>query len=132
MTRPRVLRMYLPYAATFLFLCGASSSANEPEVPVVDGGLGSCKADFTVKDGEGKPIFNAKINVLIRYGFLGLHKTELEAGTNSEGKARFTGLPNRARKPMEFVVKSGTVSKTVTDDPAETCNAVFDVTMSVH
>ena len=36
----------------FVFLCGGFLAANSPEVPVVDGGLGSCRADFTVKDGS--------------------------------------------------------------------------------
>ena len=116
----------------FLAFCGAAVATNEPEIPVVDGGLGTCKADFTVKDGDGKPLYNAKIHVLIRYGFWNKRKMELEVGTNSDGKARFTGLPNNLRKPMEFAIKSGTVSKSVTDDPSATCNATFDVTLSVH
>lgn len=118
--------------ALFLALCGGLVAANSPEVPVVDGGLGSCRADFTVKDGAGKPIYNAKVSVTIRYGFLNKRKAELEVGTNSDGKARVTGLPNLPKKPLEFFIRSGTVSTTVTDDPSDNCNAVFDVTLSVH
>jgi hypothetical protein len=116
----------------FLVLCGTLIAANSPEIPVVDGGLGSCRADFTVKDGAGKPIYNAKIHVTIKYGFLSKRKAELEVGTNSDGKASVTGLPNLPKKPLEFSVKSGTVEKTVTDDPSNNCNATFDVTLSVH
>jgi hypothetical protein len=101
-------------------------------VPVVDGGIGACKADFTVKDEAGKPIYNANIKVTLKYGFFSVRKTELEVGTNSDGKARFTGLPDSPRKPLEFQIKSGTVTKSVTDDPSTNCNAVFDVTLSVH
>jgi hypothetical protein len=115
-----------------LVLCGGLIAADSPEVPVVDGGLGSCRADFTVKDGSGKPIYNAKISVTLRYGFWSKRKTELEVGTNSDGKARVTGLPNSPKKPLEFSIKSGTVSTTVTDDPSENCNAAFDVTLTVH
>ena len=118
--------------ALFLVLCGALGAANSPEIPVVDGGLGSCRADFTVKDGAGKPIYNAKIQITIRYGFLSKRKAELEVGTNSDGKASVTGLPNLPKRPLEFTVKSGTVEKTVTDDPSNNCNATFDVTLSVH
>jgi len=64
-------------AAFFLFLCGGLLAAQAPQIPVVDGGLGSCRADFTVKDGSDKPIYNAKIHVLIKYGFLSKRKTEL-------------------------------------------------------
>jgi hypothetical protein len=126
----RSIRFFCP--TLFLVLCGALAAANSPEIPVVDGGLGSCRADFTVKDGAGKPIYNAKIHVTIKYGFLSKRKAELEVGTNSDGKASVTGLPNLPKKPLEFSIKSGTVEKTVTDDPSDNCNATFDVTLSVH
>ncbi len=119
-------------AALFFLLCGGLIAATSPEVPVIDGGMGSCRADFTVKDDSGKPIYNAKISVTLKRGFHGLHKMDLEIGTNSDGKARVTGLPNLPKKPLEFSIKSGTVSTTVADDPSTNCNAVFDVTLSVH
>ena len=119
-------------AALFLFLCGGLLAGQSPEIPVVDGGLGSCRADFTVKDGSDKPIYNAKIHVTIKYGFLSKRKTELEVGTNSDGKASVTGLPNLPKKPLEFSIKTGTVEKTVTDDPSDNCNAKFDVTLKVQ
>jgi hypothetical protein len=106
--------------------------ANSPEVPVVDAGLGSCRADFTVKDGAGKPVFDAKISLTIKYGFWNKRKTEVTVGTNSDGKARVTGLPDSPKRPLEFSIKSGNVSTTVTDDPSSNCNAVFNVTLTVH
>ena len=119
-------------SAFFLFLCGALFGAQAPQIPAVDGALGSCRADFTIKDGSDKPIYNAKIHVLIKYGFLSKRKTDLEVGTNSDGKASVTGLPNMPKRPLEFSIKSGTVEKTVTDDPSDTCNAKFDVTLTVQ
>jgi hypothetical protein len=119
-------------ATAFLAVCGVSQTAKEPEIPQVDGKIGPCKADFTVKDGEGKPIYNAKIDVLIRYGFFSMRKTELEVGTNSDGKARVLGLPSNSKKPLEFQIKSGTVAGSVTDDPSTTCNATFEVVLKVH
>lgn len=118
--------------AFFLVLCGTLLAQSAPEIPVVDGGLGSCRADFTVKDGSGKPVYNAKVHVLIKYGFFSKRKTELEVGTNSDGRARVTGLPNLPKKPLEFSIKSGTVETTVTDDPSNNCNATFDVTLKVQ
>jgi len=105
---------------------------NSPEIPVVDGGIGSCKADFHVADEAGKPIYNAKIKVTLKYGFFNVRKTELEVGTNSDGIARFTGLPDSPKRPLEFEIKSGTVSKSVTDDPSTTCSASYEVTLSVR
>jgi hypothetical protein len=116
----------------FLFFCGALLAQSAPEIPSVDGGLGSCRADFTVKDGAGKPLYNAKVHTLIKYGFWSKRKTDLEVGTNSDGKANVTGLPNMPRKPIEFTIKSGTVETTVTDDPSNNCNATFDVTLKVQ
>ncbi len=99
-----------------LILNGGPASADSPEVPVVDAGLGSCRADFTVKDGSDKPLYNAKISLTIRYGFLNKRKSEVEVGTNSDGKARVTGLPNLPKRPLDFLIKSGDLSATVTDD----------------
>ena len=119
-------------AALFLVFGSSLLAQNAADIPMVDGGLGSCRADFTVKDGSGKPIYNAKIQITIKYGFWSKRKTELEVGTNSDGKARVTGLPNSPRKPLEFTIKSGTVSTSVTDDPSDNCNATFDVTLKVQ
>lgn len=115
-----------------LLLCEGATNADAPEVPVVDAGLGSCRADFVVKDGSDKPLFNAKISLTIKYGFLGKRKSEVEIGTNSDGKARVTGLPNLPKKPLEFSIKSGDVSTTITDDPSTNCNATFNVTLTTH
>jgi hypothetical protein len=113
-------------------ICGAAMAAQAPQIPSVNGDVGPCRADFTVKDSTGKPIYNAKIKVVLHYGFLNLRKTELEVGTNSDGKARFTGLPEDPKKPLAFHIKSGDVSHTVTDDPSIKCNATFDVTLTIH
>lgn len=110
----------------------AAPPSSQPDVPTVDAGIGSCRADFHVKDGAGKPLYNAKINITIKYGFLNLHKAQLEAPTNTDGEARFAGLPNFPKKPLKFVISSGTVSKTVMDDPANNCNAEFNIILSVH
>lgn len=98
----------------------------------IDGGVGACTADFTVLDGDKKPIYDAKISVELRYGFLNKRKTDLQIGTDSNGKAQFTGLPNFPKKPLEFHIKTGTVAKTVTDDPEAKCNATFDVVFAVR
>ena len=120
------------WAIVLLALCTPVMANDSPQVPVVDGGIGSCRADFHVKDEAGKPIYNANIKVTLKYGFFSVRKTVLEIGTNSDGRARFTGLPDMPKKPLEFEIKSGTVSKSVTDDPSANCNANFEVTLSVR
>jgi hypothetical protein len=136
----RKIAVSFSFGAILLMLlfavCIGSASAtdqpSQPDVPTVDAGIGSCRADFNVKDGAGKPLYNAKINITIKYGFMNLHKAQLEAPTNTNGQARFTGLPNFSKKPLEFVISSGTVSTTETDDPAANCKAVYNVTLSVR
>ncbi len=135
MSRMRVwpVRTIVLLCALLVFILnGGPVSADSPEIPVVDAGLGSCRADFTVKDGSDKPIYNAKISLTIRYGFLNKRKSEVEVGTNSDGKARVTGLPNLPKRPLDFLIKSGDLSTTVTDDPSTNCNAVFNVSLTAH
>lgn len=99
------------------------------EVPVVRADVGPCTADFAVTDNSNKPVYDAKIHVIVRYGFMGKRKQDLEIGTNSDGKARFEGLPQQVKKPMEFHVRSGQQIKTVTQDPAAECHASFTVVL---
>jgi hypothetical protein len=113
-----------------LLVTFATAIADEkPEVPVINGMVGSCSVNFTVTDSDKKPIYNAKIDVIIRYGFRGFHKSELQIGTNSEGKARVIGLPDKVKKPLEFRVSSGTLSKTVPVNTTEKCDSSVEVVL---
>lgn len=110
-------------------LSAAIAAARASQVPVVKGGLGPCTADFTVTDSASKPLYDAKINVTILYGFMNKRKSELENGTNSDGKARFEGLPAKVKKPLEFHVRHGQHTKSVDHNPATDCQASFTVTL---
>lgn len=132
MTSRKTILLVGVFAFALFLVCGVWPIQAQSKEVTVDAGLGSCKANFTVKDGAGKPIYNSKISVLIKYGFMNLRQTDLEAYTNAEGQASFTGLPNFPKKPLLFNISSGTVSKTITDDPTGVCNAAFDVTLTVH
>jgi hypothetical protein len=125
-------RSLLASCALLLLLAPASIAVENPEVPVVDGHLGSCSVTFAVRDNEKKPIYNAKIHVVVRYGFLGLHKMSLEVGTNSEGKARVAGLPENAKKPFKFDVTSGRFFKHVLVDSREKCKSTIDVDLGTR
>jgi hypothetical protein len=102
---------------------GATQAAESQEVPVIKADIGPCSADIRVTDLSGKPLYNAKIHVQIRYGFLGLRRLDLEIGTNAAGKARFEGLPEKVKKPLEFQVRYGDRSALVFDDPGLKCHA---------
>ena len=114
-----------------LTLCAAQTApAPDPKsVPVIDGGLGPCAADFTVTDSAGAPVYDAKIRVHIAYGFMNARKLDLEIGTNADGKARFTGLPDRIKHGFYFHTSQGDRSNETFDDPTNTCKAQFTVVL---
>jgi hypothetical protein len=114
--------------AKLMVLLVAAAWAQAPDVPKVDAGVGACWVDFNVSDAGKKPVYNATIHTLLRYGMV--HKTDLQVGTNYEGKARVQGLPQNVKKPpMMFDVKKDTAMTTVQHDPATNCHASYDVTL---
>lgn len=121
----------LPALAVPLFLLMASIApkVRAAEMPVIKGELGPCSADFTVTDSEDEPLYNAKIHVTIRYGFLSKRKAELEIGTDSDGKARIEGLPSKVKRPLEIKVSHGEDAKVVAHDPSVECQANLSVTL---
>ena len=99
-------------------------------VPAIDAGLGSCALELTVTTKDGKPAGAANVRVHIAYGFGGFHKLDLEAGTNSDGRVKFTGLPARARRPpLEFRASKDQLSGVATYDPASECQAKHDIVL---
>ena len=105
------------------------NAADPHSVPVVDGALGPCTADFTVTDESGSPVYLAKISVHIAYGFMYLHKMDLEVGTNVDGKARFTGLPARTKDGLAFQASKADRAGTAFVDPSTTCKADLTVVL---
>ena len=119
-----------------LALCGAAlAQTDAPQrpdpkaAPVLDGGIGPCSADFAITDAAGAPVYAAKVKVHIAYGFMNARKLDLELGTNAEGKARFTGLPDRTKHGLYFHASEGDRTGEAFDDPANTCKAQFTVTL---
>jgi len=99
------------------------------DVPVIKGDLGPCSADFTVTDSANKPLYDAKIHLTVRYGFMNKRKSDFEVGTNSDGKARIEGLPEKVKKLLEFKIRHGGHTKSVMHDPANECHANFTVVL---
>src|ERR1700693_1508164 len=104
-THPAIARLAVFTLA--VLLSPALRAQNAPPVdpktiPVIDGGIGPCSADFTVTDAAGAPVYDAKVRVHIAYGLMSLHKLDLEVGTNAAGKARFTGLPDKTKQGLFF------------------------------
>src|SRR5579863_6062027 len=102
----------------------ADSKSNEAHtIPVIDGGIGTCSAAFTVTDDAAAPVYDAKIRVRIAYGFWYARKMDLEVGTNVDGKARFEGLPSRTKAGLNFTASKGDNQGAAFVDPSTTCKS---------
>ena len=94
----------------------------------MDGAAGPCSLELTVTTSDAKPVYAATVKVHIAYGFAGLHKLDLEAGTNSDGKVKFIGLPSRVhRPPLEFQASKDRLAGTATYNPDAECQAKHDI-----
>jgi hypothetical protein len=108
----------------------AQTATPDPKsIPVIDGAIGPCSVDFTVTDEAGAPVYAATIKVHIAYGFMYLRKLDLQVGTNADGKARFTGLPDRTKRGLFFEASAGDRTAQAFNDPATTCKNQFTVTL---
>jgi len=112
-----------------LLLAAPAQTPDPRSIPVIDGALGPCTADFTVTGTDNKPIYLAKIKVHIAYGFMNARKLDLEVSTNVDGKARFTGLPDRIKRGLFFEASEGERAGNAFDDPSTTCKAQFPITL---
>jgi hypothetical protein len=100
------------------------------EVPVIDGAVGPCSLELTVTDGYAKPVYDATVKVHMAYGFGGIRKLDLEAGTNSDGKVKFKGLPAKVHNPpLEFHATKDQLSGLASYNPATECQAKHDVVL---
>jgi hypothetical protein len=94
----------------------------------MDGGTGPCSLELTVTTADGKPVYAATVHVHIAYGFVGIRRLDLDAGTNADGKVKFIGLPSRVhRPPLEFHASKGQLVGMATDDPDSECQAKHDI-----
>lgn len=102
-----------------------TSSKTPNPVPVISGDLGECTADFTVTGTKLHPLYNAKLEVEIRYGFGGFRRTTLEIYTNIDGKARVEGLPERSKRPLAFTASYEGRKTVVLVDPEQNCHGTY-------
>ena len=121
------------FAGTFLTAAQTQQPAQpqQPDdIPVTDAQAGPCSVDLTVTGADAQPVFAARINYQTAYGFMGAHKLDITVYTNAQGKARFTGIPARVRKPpIEFRASKGDLIGLATMDPASECQAKHDIMM---
>jgi hypothetical protein len=134
----RALHVILACAFVILGLTLAlAAQAQQPapspkpdDIPVTDGTSGPCSIEFSVTDSDGKPVYAARIDVHLAYGAFGAHKLDMGVYTNAQGKAKFTGIPIKVRKPpVEFNAKKDDLVGVATMDPLTECQAKHDIVM---
>jgi hypothetical protein len=117
----------MPASTLLIALALLAAQAPPPQdTPVLKAKLGDCSADFTVRGPDAQPVYNATIHVRVRYGAFSIKRTDLEIGTNSDGKARIEGLPNKAR-PLAYDVHKDDKKAAADQDLSTTCHATFDL-----
>jgi hypothetical protein len=126
---------FLIMSVTLFFAAAQTQPPAQPQkpddIPVTDGTSGPCSIEFSVTDSEGKPVYAARIDVHLAYGAFGAHKLDMGVYTNAQGKARFTGIPAKVRKPpVEFNAKKDDLIGVATMDPATECQAKHDIVMA--
>jgi hypothetical protein len=82
----RMLRVLCSILIAAPLLSRAQVLAPREKVPAIDGGAGPCSIELTVRGMDGKPVYAPTVKVHIKYGFGGIRRLDLEAGTNSDGK----------------------------------------------
>lgn len=95
---------------------------NKAAVPSVDGDVGECSLAVTVLDGHGKPVGRAMVELNARYGgIFSKHDLDLTVYTNQDGKAQFTGLPEKTSGVAYVKASSGTTKGIAVYDPQNAC-----------
>jgi hypothetical protein len=113
-----------------ILLGNAHSQTQSAKPPIIKGGAGPCSLELKVVDGDGKPVYAATVKVHIAYRFGGFHRLDLEAGTDSDGKVTFTGLPQRvSHPPLAFRASKDELTGMVSFDPAVECQSKQEITI---
>ena len=129
-----VFTVLLAFAASAQTKSSQNPPAEKPsadaQVPVIDGAVGPCSLELTILGADAKPVYNATVKVHITYGFGGFHHLDLQAGTNSEGKVKFTGIPAKVHNPpLEFDAAKDGLEGSVNYDPINECHGKHDVNL---
>ena len=107
-----------------------SSSSASSMTPVMDGGAGPCSLELSIS-ANGKPAVAAHVWVHIVYGFGGIRKLDLDAYTGNDGKLKFTGLPDRVKRPpLKFRAAKNQLSGTAVYDPETECKTKLDLVLT--
>jgi len=100
------------------------------DIPATDAQSGPCSIELSVTGPDAKPVYAARIDYHTTYGFMGAHKLDMSVYTNADGRAKFTGIPAKVKRPpIEFNAKKDDLVGMATMDPATECQAKHDIVM---
>jgi hypothetical protein len=100
------------------------------DIPTTDAQSGPCSIELSVTGPDGKPVYAARIDYHAAYGAFGAHKLDMTVYSNAGGKAKFSGIPVKVKKPpIEFNAKKDDLVGVATMDPATECQAKHDIVM---
>ena len=130
----RIMNRMLGVLCSFVVAVPLLSEAQVPtpneQVPVIQGGAGPCSLELTVRGADGTPVYAATVRVHVKYGFGGMRRLDLEAGTNSDGKVKFAGLPAKVqRPPLEFHASKEMFEGVASFDPSSECQAKREIAL---
>ncbi len=125
----RILRILAVLSATLVAVSlSAQESSHNEKVPVMDGGAGPCSLELSVIGADAKPAYAATVKAHMSYGFGGIRRLDLEAGTNSDGKVKFIGIPARVHQPpLQFHASKDEFEGVTAYDPSTECQAKHDI-----
>ena len=124
----RMLGVLCSFVVAVPLLSEAQVPTPNEQVPVIQGGAGPCSLELTVRGADGTPVYAATVRVHVKYGFGGMRRLDLEAGTNSDGKVKFAGLPAKVqRPPLEFHASKEMFEGVASFDPSTECHASRDL-----
>lgn len=101
------------------------------DIQVTDAQSGPCSIELSVTGADGKPVYAARIDYHAEYGFMGAHKLDMTVYSNVDGKAKFSGIPAKVKKPpIQFNAKKDDLVGVATMDPVAECQAKHDIVMA--
>jgi len=121
----------LIFGVTLVLAAQQPAQPQQPDdIPVTDAASGPCSIELSVTSSDGKPVYAARIDYHAAYGAFGAHKLDMGVYTNAQGKAKFTGIPLKVKKPpIEFNAKKDDLIGMATMDPVTECQAKHDIVM---
>jgi hypothetical protein len=120
-----------PFSSQPLYFLGLKRQRHKKKCPSYKAVLVRAPSNSQSWARTASPVYAATVRVHIKYAFGGMRRLDLEAGTNSDGKVRFAGLPARVQQPpLEFHGSKDEFEGVAAFDPSTECQGKHDITLA--